>query len=990
MKERILATLLDLSQKDSKDKNIEQILCKALKIDSEELVRRAEYMLHQILFEYGSFDIITLDKFTHRIIRSFSRELQLPYGFEVVLDPSTLLEEAVTSIIDEVGNEGFLTHLLTQFSIDKVRQEQSWNIQKDLDDFASILLNENDRYPLADLKKKTQAEHKEDRIILQNEQRNAEHKIVSIAEETLSLLQENGLLTDDFIRGTLPKHFQKAKKGEYSKLYTNQLEQELQGEKPLYKKGLDPLKKEQIEKIKPQLIEAYISIKEHVGIFLLAKRTLKSLIPQSLLQLIEERLDTLQNKKEVRLLGEFNSKISKLVQDASAPFIYERLGERYQHYFLDEFQDTSQLQWSNLVPLISNALESESLSGEQGSLLLVGDPKQAIYRWRGGDIQQFVSLLNKIDNPFQVQAQIENLEMNYRSGESIVRFNNSFFLSLSECLDAQVFKDIYGAGGQQKSQKEGGYVSIEALPKGGLKEENNALYVAKTLAAVKRALEGHYTAGDIAVLVRKRDQASAIGEGLTQQGYSILSSEALVVKHSKKVQFVLAILRLSIQPNDAVQHKLILDAFWDSYSLPNYEYHTFIKSFVHLSSSSFFKALANEIEFDFSLKKSAQYSILDASEYIMEQFVALLPPTDPFLSAFLEDVFEFSSIQSQTISSYLKYWERQEDKLRIASPAVANAIHVMTIHQAKGLEFPVVILPFMDTALNPNLKDKIWFPFQEGPLSSVQWGWITASKEMELYGEMGKSLYAKHVLSQQLDAVNVLYVALTRAKEQLYIITQESTSLRTSTYSDLFNRFVLQQGKKLDTISPFEWGEFKRNNIKFKGVEIKKTQVNHTVSSHWKKRLVANRTPNAKTRLAQIKGLMVHEILSKVIYADMLNEELEKIFNKNRLTKKNQRSISNTVQKIIEHPMLSRYFERDQSVYCEQDVLVPNGETLRPDRVNLLPDGSAIVIDYKTGKPKKADGYQINEYALIYKDLGFSPVEKVLVYIDDEISVQKI
>ena len=222
MKERILATLLDLSQKDSKDKNIEQILCKALKIDSEELVRRAEYMLHQILFEFGSFDIITLDKFTHRIIRSFSRELQLPYGFEVVLDPSTLLEEAVTSIIDEVGNEGFLTHLLTQFSIDKVRQEQSWNIQKDLDDFASILLNENDRYPLADLKKKTQAEHKEDRIILQNEQRNAEHKIVSIAEETLSLLQENGLLTDDFIRGTLPKHFQKAKKGEYSKLYTNQ------------------------------------------------------------------------------------------------------------------------------------------------------------------------------------------------------------------------------------------------------------------------------------------------------------------------------------------------------------------------------------------------------------------------------------------------------------------------------------------------------------------------------------------------------------------------------------------------------------------------------------------------------------------------------------------------------------------------------------------------------------------------------------------------
>ena len=989
MKERILATLLDLSKKDPKAKKIEQNLCEALNINSGELARRAEYMLHQILFEYGSFDIITLDKFTHRIIRSFSKELQLPYSFEVVIDPTALLEVVVNSIIDEVGKEEYLTHVLTEFSIDKVTQEQSWNIQKDLDDFASILLNENDRYPLTDLKKKTQAEHKEDRIILQKEQRNAENKIVSIAEETLSLLQEKGLETGDFIRGTLPKHFQKAKKGEYSKLYTNQLEQELRGEKPLYKKGLAALKKEQIDQIQPQLVEAYISVKKHVGIFLLLKRTLKSLTPRSLLQLIEERLDTLQNQKEVRLLGEFNSKISKLVQDTSAPFIYERLGERYQHYFLDEFQDTSQLQWSNLVPLISNALESESLSGEQGSLLIVGDPKQAIYRWRGGDIQQFISLLNTIDNPFQVQAHVENLEMNYRSGEAIVRFNNSFFISLSESLEAQVFKDIYGKGSQQKSQIEGGYVCIEALPKGGLKEDNNVLYVMKTLAAVKRAMEGHYAARDIAVLVRKREQASAIGEGLIQEGYAILSSESLVVGHSKKVQLVLAILKLSIQPNDAVQHKLILDAFWDASLLPNHEYHTFIQAYVHLSSASFFRTLGGEIKFNFSLKKSAQCSVLEASEYIMEQFVTLLPPSDPFLSAFLEDVFEFSSMQSQTISSYLKYWERQEDKLRIASPAGANAINIMTIHQAKGLEFPIVILPFMDTALHPNLKDKIWFPFQKGPLSSVQWGWITASKEMELYGEMGKALYAKHVLSQQLDAVNVLYVALTRAKEQLYIITQESSSVRTSTYSDLFNSFVQQHGKKLDALSPFEWGVFRQNKIKLKGVTIEKIQIDQAVSSHWKKRLVASLTPNTKTRLAQIQGLMVHEILSKVIYADMLQDELEKIFNKNKLPMENQISISNTIKEIIEHPMLSRYFERDQRVFCEKDVLVPNGETLRPDRVNLLHDGSAVIIDYKTGKPKEADGRQIEKYAQIYRVLGYLPVEKLLVYINDEISVQE-
>ena len=202
----------------------------------------------------------------------------------------------------------------------------------------------------------------------------------------------------------MPNHFQKASEGKFSKLYDNQLELRLLGEKPLYSKGLDHSKKDLIDEIQPQLLNLFIKLKSNVGIFLLIKRTLNSLTPLSLLKKIEERLESIQNEKEVRLLGAFNSKISALVQDTDAPFIYERLGERYLHYFLDEFQDTSKLQWSNLIPLISNALESESLSGEQGSLLIVGDPKQAIYRFRGGDIQQFVTLLNKTVNPFQVKA----------------------------------------------------------------------------------------------------------------------------------------------------------------------------------------------------------------------------------------------------------------------------------------------------------------------------------------------------------------------------------------------------------------------------------------------------------------------------------------------------------------------------------------------------------------------------------------------------------
>jgi len=401
LKNRILAVLFALSKDTFLDKNIKNTLCDGLAIDEKELSRRAQLMLRQILFEYGSFDVITLDKFTHRLIRTFVKELKLPFGFEVVLDPKSLLEETVSSIIEEVGKDELLTQLLNDFSISRVLQQNSWNIQKDLNEFAGILLNENDRIPLYDLKKKTILDHLEDFKTLSKEKLKAENKATEIATEALSLIHQHGLEKSDFYKGTLYNHFQAVVQRHYSKLYSNQLALALVGEKSLYKQSLDTKKKEIIDTIQVKLNEDYCEIKKYVGKALLSEATIKSWVPRSLLQRLEARLEVLQNRKEVRLLGEFNQKISKLVQDADAPFIYERLGERYQHYFLDEFQDTSKLQWTNLIPLISNALAGESLNGEQGSLLLVGDPKQAIYRWRGGDIKQFVNLFTHKDNPFR-------------------------------------------------------------------------------------------------------------------------------------------------------------------------------------------------------------------------------------------------------------------------------------------------------------------------------------------------------------------------------------------------------------------------------------------------------------------------------------------------------------------------------------------------------------------------------------------------------------
>ena len=415
MKERILVTLLKLAKTPSKEQDMSSRICEALEISEEELSYRAELMLRKILLEYASFDVITIDKFTHKLVRTFARELELPSGFDVELDPEMLLDETVLSVIEEVGKDQDLTRLLLDFSLKKVQADNDWDVQRDLDAFVRLLLNENDRKPIADIKNKSLKDLKGDKNKLEKESNNYLKGAQRIATEALNFLDQVGLAAEDFTRKQLHQFFQKVLNKEFVKLYPNALEAALKGERPLYNKTLVEEKKYLIDSILSQLLLFYDEIKKGVGCYLVIQNTLKSWTPRLLLQLMEERLEFFQTKKEIRLLGEFNRKINKLVQEEPAPFIYERLGERYQHYFLDEFQDTSELQWSNLTPLISNALESQNLSGSRGSLLIVGDPKQAIYRWRGGNMQQFINLINKTKIPFQIEAENFPLKENFRS-----------------------------------------------------------------------------------------------------------------------------------------------------------------------------------------------------------------------------------------------------------------------------------------------------------------------------------------------------------------------------------------------------------------------------------------------------------------------------------------------------------------------------------------------------------------------------------------------
>ena len=1146
MKSRIVGSLSEFAKDEPSQKaqDLMQDLAAETQLSIIQIKTKSQQIIKHIIHNYAAFDISTIDKFTHKVIRAFAHDLGLPMTFEVTLDTENLLIEAVDAIIAQAGEDETLTNLLIDFTMEKTDDDKSWDISREILETGRLVLNENNRNEITHFQDKSIAEFIEIKNKLAEACKVLEKENTAFAESALLLIENNGIDTKSFSGAYFPKHLQSIQEGKFNP--KNKTYHEFEDVK-INKTAKDGAL---IENTIPELLQILDKVYKNFEKRDFYKAFLKNITPLSLLNTVSNELAKIQEEQNVLSISEFNAIIHREIQNQPAPFIYERLGERYRHFFIDEFQDTSEMQWQNLIPLIDNATSSE-IDGEKGTLMIVGDPKQSIYRWRGGKAEQFIEL-SKDHNPFNNPEKVlEHLDKNYRSYSQIIEFNNDFFQLMSNEFEHPDYKDLYANHSHQKSNnKTGGYVNISFIPKIEENEDEEealdktGLYLLATLNTIQKVKQQGFEYKDIVILTRKRNNGIAIANYLTEQRIPLLSSETLMIQNATEVRFIIHLLKyLKNSSNlkakahflhyvaEHIQDKLAIHDFiaqgmdqkkesefenwllnfdislsfqdirkkslYESVELivskflsptlskgegaetkklrymtgGNYSHllidkaqekrknptnaervlwseikskslgnkfrqqhliADFIVDFVCLSRKLIIEvdgeyhftkeqiqldieriAILNELGYKVirftnnevltnihNVLKIIQRE-LNSQEELQNSNLSVSPPSlsgrvgegNAYIQYFLDIVLERDIRNQAGISDFLNYWDKNSEKFSIPSPEGKNAVRIMTIHKSKGLEFPVVIMPFADEDYSRSPKNKLWIDTEvdDFGLPKVL---IDNSKAVEGFGAAAKSVYVQKSQEELLDNINVLYVALTRAEEQLYVISNMNLDsngvAKKNNMSTFFVDYLLNKGKFEEDQLEYEFG----NPIKLSS-ESDKTDDVQLIQSvnevlHPKNIKIAQKESvmwGTHQQEAIEYGNVVHEILSFVKTKTDVDLAITKAIESGLITFSQKELVFNTIREIVYHPELSVCFEEGNQVLNEQTIIQKEGKTIKPDRMVLAKNKEVYLLDYKTGTHNPKYQLQLENYQKAIELMGLKVVKIVLIYIGKQINV---
>lgn len=1006
MKSRIIENLYDFSKDNTSEKAMFLLkeISKETGLSVATIKDKAKAIIKNLIHNYTAFGISTIDKFTHKVIRAFAQDLNLPVNFEVSLDTDALLQEAVDLVISKVGEEKILTNLLIEFTKNKTDEDKNWDISKELFEVSKLITNENNANELTQFEDRTFDDFSQIKKVLNERIAFFQEQNSDFANQCFQILSDNGIDLKSFSRSTFPNHINKIKEGN---LESKDFSKYVHFEDIAINKTAKDISA--IESVAGDLLGFLQKCYYNCSKISFYQAFLQNINPLSLLNTIHLEFKNIQKEKNILSISDFNKIIFNEIQDQPAPFIYERMGEKYRHFFIDEFQDTSIMQWKNLIPLIDNAVSGEE-NGVKGTLMLVGDPKQSIYRWRGGKAEQFIKL-SKTDNPNDLdespfsnkEKEVFRLGTNYRSYSEIISFNNHFFAHLSSKFSNEDYTDLYlNHSHQEINSKLGGYVNLSFIevPKDENEEffteydEDNVYsaktkyYLSKTLETIYNVIDKGFQFRDIVLLTRKKSDGVALANFLTENQIPILSSETLLIQNATEVKLIISLLRYLKSNKDQESKAYVL--YYIAKNLQNdYSTHDFIALTKDLPENEL-EAFLKKMNISISFQNCRKKSLYEAVEIIVDVFIQEKTNTS-YVQYFLDLVLERDSKLQSSVSDFLEYWEKTGFQKSIPSPEGNNAIRIMTIHKSKGLEFPVVIYPFAEESFSAPKRNKIWVDFDEDEEIEFPKALVNSKKEVVDYGKKAKEIYETKSQEEVLDTINVLYVALTRAEEQLYVISNHLLNKNglPDNLSSYFIEYLQNIGMYDETKLEYEFGNPEK--LSAGKHEIKEQKI---IS------LVKEKISSSSIKIAQREALMwntdqqqaiefgniLHEIMSYIVTKEDSNFAIQKAIENGLITISQQELFQDKVEQVISNNDLVNFFNGKGVVYNEETILKNGYKNLKPDRV-VVSNNEVYLLDYKTGEKDQKHQNQINEYAFVLQEMNYTIAKKALVYIGEKIEV---
>ena len=989
MKSRILDWLKKFSEEDYAQngdlKGIqEQLKSRNIHVTLDDLHRRSKKVLEFILHHYSMLNIGTIDKFNSRLVRSFSYELGLAHQFNLEIDSEPYLIEAVDKMLDEIGENAQISDAFMDFVNYNLDNDERTNLNKTLYKKAKQFVNDIHYNDLQNNKDFDWEAYEKTKNQLREEIKNHRQTAEKLAQQALDLIEKNNLEIGDFANGMngIGGFFKKYVSNGYPLIYGSPAieEERVAG----FSKGASTKSKNrqnEILSILPELLHLRSEvILNHIAAEKKSK-ILRELLPLKFNKEIQEKLKDIEDENDLVLLSKFNVLINENLNHEPSAFIYEKIGTRYRHYFFDEFQDTSKMQWQNILPL-----RDHTITSEDHSFTLVGDPKQSIYRFRGGDSDLMMGILNKReDAPMPVNP--ENLQNNWRSAANIVNFNNELYNYVSQHLNDE-HHTLFGEKAQQEARQ-----SFKGRVKVAFTEysKSRAPYFENAAEQMHRdiqeCLDNGFSIQDITILCRSAKEIQEfsrllgmkkVKDGNSEFYIKTVSEKGLTLGLSYTLQAVAHYLKWEIQP-DKLQNLIMMMYFLNK--LGRVEIPDFSEAMFEIKNQTDILSLL-ETKYGLKLKQKdfPNLNLYNYIEYYIHEFSVKGKETD-FLLNFLETLYAYTQNAGLTVKDFLKFWDEEGAEISIQASENADAITLMTIHAAKGLEFPVVFLPMLNANKDKNFSE--WMPLEGmDELKSVNLSGF--SEDFGTYDQNISRFNEENSYRNKIDRFCIQYVATTRPVEQLFLYVQKPSK---DTHIEIFDFLMTKNPENLDEfdIYPEINGSFRKQSGEKKSQQ-QKFEL-HTLSrghENLKNIKIATPSKNYQNTVEKVRiGIFTHEILSKIKTAEDIGRVLDSYLLNGEIDSEERDEIQDKLSSIVYHDEFSKYFQPGQNIINERDIMISeNGitENYRPDRLIETKEGFYI-IDFKTGEEKEKHEQQVAKYKSVLQHLGKTVLETKIIYI---------